>query len=105
MMFATKMKIFASLLLATTTFAGTYTNGPLIVVSTTNLVSDCTADDVAGQVGVGSTIFTNTEVGGQRLEADAAPLEDDGLHVDHVTRRIRLSCKNDVQRSRTRGSW
>ena len=28
-------------------------------------------------------------VGGQRLEADAAPLEDDGLHVDHVTRRIR----------------
>jgi hypothetical protein len=53
------MKIFASLLLATTTFAGTYTNGPLIEVSSTNLFTDCTADDVGSQNGL---LFPNTEV-------------------------------------------
>ena len=58
-----KTIFFAILLTATATAtAQTYTNGPLVEVSSTNLVFDCVADDVAGQVGIGSVNFPNTEV-------------------------------------------
>jgi hypothetical protein len=68
------MKVFASLLVATTTLAGTYTNEPSVEVSTTNLFVDCTALNATAQVylvrsvviiGVGPppVILSNTEAG------------------------------------------
>jgi hypothetical protein len=53
-----KTLLFAALL-ATTASAQTYTAGPLIQVSTTNIMSDCTADNAGSQNG---TVVTNSEV-------------------------------------------
>jgi hypothetical protein len=51
--------ILFAVLLAVTAGAQTYTNGPLIEVSSANLFTNCTADDIGSQNGL---LFPNTEV-------------------------------------------
>ena len=55
----TMKTIFFAILLAAAASAQTYTNGPLVEVSSTNLFTDCTADNVGAQNGL---LFPSTEV-------------------------------------------